>query len=345
MNGEIVMKKAFFILLLLMVLVLWLWPVSGQAQQPPQPTAAPERRTVQVIVESLFLRALPLREAEASGSVFENDVLEAIGRNADGTWFQVSRPGRGQSLGWLPRQYVSFTFAVGELPLTDAVTGVPGPQAIRDVGVAALMLGEARLRDRPNGSNVIVIVPINVTIPVVGRSADNLWVEVNYLGQAGWIAEFLTRITGDLNSVPVSAGSVSGLGAGGLPIIPIELQLAQVQRFREYLIPVREQAAFMAFQWQTIRNGDTIPCNPPGQVGYYPYTSRDIVELPELRRYTRRMERAVDDLNASINAFSVCGVFPPETISEAYASAVNAGVILEAILESLENVEENIIPR
>lgn len=328
------MKKAIMILLL----VCFVLPGSLAAQ-------APERLTVQVVVESLFLKALPDREAESTASVFENDVLEAVGRNADGTWFQVSRPGRDISLGWLPRQYVRFTFAVGTLPLTDSTTGVTGPTPIRDVGVAALMLGEAQLRDRPNGSNVIVIVPINVTLPVIGRSADNLWLEVNYLGQVGWIAEFLTRVSGDVNTAPSTAASVSGLGAGGLPIIPVEIQLAQVQRFREYLVPTRELAALMAFQWQTIRRGDIIPCNPPGQIGYYPYTAQDVVELPELRRYTRRMEQAVDNLNSSIATLSICGLFGPETISEAYAQAVNAGVILDAILESLENVEENIIPR
>jgi hypothetical protein len=328
------MKKAILYLLLFCT-----WPLFTTAAQQS------DRPTLRVEYDSTYLRSLPSRDAQPSGSVFEDDVLAAIGRNADGLWFQVTRPGRAESLGWISREAVSYSFNPGILPLTDTTTGVTGSSAVRDTGFAVLILGEANLRNRPNGSETVGTVPVNAVLPVLGRSADNLWFEVNYLGTVGWVAEFLARLTGDINSVPVNAASTSGIPAGGLPIIPPEIQRAQVQRFREYLIPTRDLALQMANYWQVIRNGEIAPCTPPANAAYYAYSARDIVELPELRRYVRRMERAVNELNISIELYRQCGIFTPEQISEGYTNATNSSVILNAVLDSLDNLEENIIPR
>jgi hypothetical protein len=62
-----------------------------------------------------------------------------------------------------------------------------------------------RLRSAPNTeSDVIDTIPYNVVVQVVGRTADNSWVQVNYNGASGWAAAWLGVISGDLNAVPVT---------------------------------------------------------------------------------------------------------------------------------------------
>ncbi|GAB4508426.1 MAG: hypothetical protein OHK0046_00760 [Anaerolineae bacterium] len=299
--------------------------------------------SMNVFVDSLVIRNLPDRESEPSGSAFEGDVLVAVGRNADGSWLQVRRPGTQQVIGWVLRQYVGFTFSVGSLPLTDLTTGVTGPEPLYDTGVAIFILTEAALRDRPsdNGERIGVI-PIAVTIPAIERSPDTRWLRVNYLGTIGWVAEFLTSSTADLETLPISPDFT--FRTVSLEIIPVEVQLAQTQRLRDWIIPLRDLSDSLANFWDVVATGQTVPCNPPaGGFGYYPYTPRDVVELPELRRYIRRLETAIDSLNSSIAIMQPCGVFTAEQFSAAYAGAVNARVIFDASLRALDALEENVI--
>lgn len=41
------------------------------------------------------------------------------------------------------------------------------------------------------------------TAQVIGASADNAWVIIDYRGQQGWLATYLLEVTGDLNTVPI----------------------------------------------------------------------------------------------------------------------------------------------
>ncbi|MCA9913821.1 MAG: hypothetical protein KC496_10755, partial [Anaerolineae bacterium] len=138
------------------MIVIILWLLAGMlpdiaAQSTPETAQADANTnapsvTVRVLYESAFVRELPTEESEATASVFENDILEAIGRNADGMWIQVRRPGREISLGWIARRLVVVNFDLTTLPLTDNETGVVGEKII-DTGYAIFVLTEANLRD------------------------------------------------------------------------------------------------------------------------------------------------------------------------------------------------------
>jgi len=340
------MKK---LCLLLMVFIFAL-PLNAQDTTEPETTpeaetteADPEPLTLTVFVDSALIRELPTEESEFIGSTFENDVLIAVGRNADGTWFQVRRPFRDTPAGWISRELVAYGFAPGELPITDFTTGVIGEAAVLDSGVAAFVLTEAALRDAPSlNGNRVGVVPIMVTIPIYERSPDNLWFFVNYLGDTGWVAEFLVRPVGDLTAVPISAqfpGTVVDL-----PIIPPEVQLAQVNRLRGYIIPLRDLADTQANFWSLVISREVVPCAPPaGNFPFYAWTQADLFELPELRRYVTRLETATTDLNDAVAIMQGCGVFTDEQVSSAFANAVNASVIYNAVLNNLDFLEEEVI--
>lgn len=336
-------------LCLLLILLIFAVPLSAQTAEPettPEATTEeddPTPLTLTVFVDSALIRELPTQDSEFIGSTFENDVLIAIGRNADGTWFQVRRPLRDNPAGWISRELVAFTFAPGDLPITDFTTGVTGPDAVLDSGVSAFVLTEAALRDRPAlNAERIGVLPIMVTIPIYERSPDNLWFLVNYLGQTGWVAEFLVRPVGDVTAVPIS--TQFAVTVVDLLIIPPEVQLAQVNRLRGYIIPARDLAATQADFWALLLDREVVPCEPPaGNVALYEWGPQDVAELPELRRYVRRLDTATTDLNDAITIMQGCGVFSDEDVSSAFANAVNATVIYNSILNNLDFLENEVI--
>jgi hypothetical protein len=276
------------------------------------------------------------------GSTFQDESLLAIGRNADGAWFQVRRPYRQSAVGWISRTLVAYSFDIAELPMTDLTTGVTGSEPVYDSGFSVFVLTEASLRAKPDAdAERLGIVPIMATIPAIDRTPDNLWLYVNYLGNAGWVAEFLVRPSGDIAELPINQEFAPvAPDVIALEIIPPEVQLAHVNRVRAFVTPLRDQSLELSNFWSILTTGETTPCNPPnGDHPHYAYSQRDFVELPELRRQLHTMTRAVDDLNASIDAMQRCGIYTPSEISSAYAQAINSTILFNVLLSNMDNVE------
>lgn len=294
---------------------------------------------LRVVVDSLNIRALPTTESDRVGSLFEGDNVYAVGRNIDGTWFEIQRPSKQTNAGWVSREYFSFTFDTTQLPITDLTVGMIGETTIVDTGISALVLTEAALRVEPFlTANVIDNMKILRVIPVLERTPDNLWVKVNYLGQVGWVAEYLLRIPAGVNSVPVAE---EFLNSGLVPvrIIPPEVQRAHAQRFIDYATPIYATAQEIATFWSQLTEGLTIPCNPPVvNFSTFAVTQDDLFELPELRGANRLIPTAISDLNASVEVMRRCGVFTPTEIRGAYADAINASAILGNGIGTMEFV-------
>jgi hypothetical protein len=333
------MRRLF---LLLIMICVFISPLL--AQDDNKTVTEPRNLTVSVFVDSAIIRLLPTQDSDFIASAFEGDRLYAVGRNADGSWFQIMRPYNDQPIGWISKKLVAYSFDMGLLPITDTETGVIGPSPVFDSGVSATILTEASIRVKPDfRSERVAIVPVLLTIPIVERSPDNQWLLVNYNGQVGWMAEFLARIVGDVESVPVSS-QFPGMVVD-LPIIPLEVQLAQVNRLRTYIQPNYELASSLSNFWAQVSAGEIVPCNPPptSNLPAYTWTQQDVYELPELRRHVRRLDIAINDLNASIEAMQPCGVFTADMISAAYADAVNAAIIYSVVLDNLDYLEEEVI--
>src|SRR5262245_37450540 len=151
---------------------------------------------IQVFVDSAFVRAAPSANAKPVASIFEGNILEAVGRNLDGHWFEVRRPGRATNLGWVSDEFVSKNFTIELLPLTDSTTGMIGTEAVADTGYGVFVQQESTLRDGPLlEAGRLSVVPYGVTVPVIERNADASWLHINYLGNVGWISGFNVRIS------------------------------------------------------------------------------------------------------------------------------------------------------
>lgn len=325
------MRKLFFSILALLLLT--------SAIHAQDSTAF----VLQVIADSAYIRAAPDQEAEAVSSVFENDNLVAVGRNIDGLWLEVRRPGRQDTVGWIYREVALFTFEVARLPITDLTTGLTGADPVVDSGVSVLTIGEANLRTDPDRESADVgVIPVNLTLPVLERTPDRLWLKVNYRGTTGWIAEFLTSTTADIQSVTVSL-EYGGVNIGAFEVIPPEVQLAQIDRLLAWIADMDGIAGQVSPYWTLLSSGETMECVPPaGNYPYYAYTPRDVAELPELRRQVRILGQAIDDLNASIESMRRCGVYLDKDIRLAYANVINAQTIFDVVEVQMNNLKERI---
>lgn len=327
-------------LLLIAVLCLCLTiPAAAQQEDFTPEQVSPGVFRIQVFVDSAFAHVAPAPSALITASVFENDILEAVGRNADGTWFEVRRPGRSYKLGWVSDEFVSKDFDIELLPLTDAVTGVNGT-AIVDSGYGVFVQQESVLRDGPlGGSQRIGIVPYGVTVPALGRNRDASRIQVNYLGQVGWISGFNIRRTAfDAMLIPEAPG-LPPLQTLVTEIIPPEIQLAQIQEVRDYITPKLAIAHSLGVFWEGVAQGNILPCNPPSEVANYTYDSQDMREMPELGRLVPRLEDGVDSLNSSIGVLQNCGILDADDVLGARNAAINAELIFSSGLWQLDSIE------
>ena len=324
------MLRSFGLIGLLLLLV-----VGAAAQDNPT-------NRVTVLVESALIRALPADDAPMAASVFEDQILEAVGRSLDGKWLQVSRPGRLTPLGWIFDEMVEFPdgFRPERLPLTDFSTGLLGPVLLQaDPGFAAYVNEDAVLRNQPFGDgNRIVVVPFGVIVAVLERDSQSQWLHVNYLGYDGWIAAMTVRRVPNLGSVPVSA--LRSPKQITIVIIPPEIQREQLQRMRNYIQPQLDMATNLEYFWTQVVNGVIQPCTPPGFSLDFAYSHQDLRELPEIGRYAPRINSATTYINESIAAFQRCGVLSSRDALGAQADAINARIIYEFALEAIDDTEE-----
>jgi hypothetical protein len=186
-----------------------------------------------------------------------------------------------------------------------------------------------------------MLIPISTTVPVLGRDRDGSWLLVNYRGTEGWISNVTFRRPDNVGAIPEVV--IEGVPVIAAEIIPPEIQLAQLEAFRVYVVDSRNVSIGLRDFWYEVTAGEVMPCEPPPFVNDYLYTERDVRELPELDRYAPRFNEGVDYLNASIDPLTICGVLKRDVAIAARNAAINASVIFEATLGQLDILESIII--
>ncbi len=332
---------------LLLALSMMSQPILGQStMETPQPeateaveTIVAERGTIEV--ESAFVRLLPDSDSEAVSSVFERDTLEIIGRNIDGLWFEVRRINRQFSLGWVRADLLDIDFQPETLPMTDFTTGVVGERAIAEEHLAVYITAEANLRIEPVGTaDIVAVVPLGAILPATGRDAAGSWLYVNYRGTEGWLNSSVFRRPANILDLPDVTFVDEDVAQLSALIIPPEIQLGQLETFRNFVLASQDTASRLVPFWENVLTGEVMPCEPPEFVQTYLITASDVQQLPELNRYVPRFNEGVLLLNESIDPLYVCGVLNSQTVSEARNDATNANIIMGATLEQLDLLED-----
>lgn len=327
-------------------------PLQAQdtATPVPPPQGVPhfssgDQFLAKVIPDSLHVHNLPAEADARSASLFEDEIVQVVSRNLDGSWFEVRRIGRLNTLGWVLNELIEWDFAPETLPLGEITVGVIGPKPLSEIPQYGVFLEEAPiLRDLPLriGNRILTIPPL-IVIPVTGRNADSTWLQVNYFGYEGWINRGAIRERAGINwdDLPVPFGTPPP-DTVPVIIIPMEIQQAQIDRLRTFIHERNAFAAGLEAFWWRVYRGEIMPCDAPPEVLDYPYTEADVRELPELTRYVPRLSTAIEYLQGAREPLLRCGIIAPAVTVDARNNAINARVIFDATLETLANLERTI---
>ncbi len=122
--------------------------------------------------------------------------LDITGSTPDGAWFRVTGP---FGAGWVNAEFVIFRGdfdGVSIIRYADAIGSTSMPQAVVSApinvylgpGVETGLLGTA---------------PAGLNLPVIGRSADGSWLQVQTQSGAGWVLASTVTFRGDASLVPI----------------------------------------------------------------------------------------------------------------------------------------------
>ena len=142
--------------------------------------------TMGTVVTALWLNVR--NEPNANGNILieirQNETYPVIGRNADQSWWQINVNG---TIGWVYWRFLAVTNA----PLVPMVSATYGPSMNQPplTGYFVTTLTTVNVRSAP-GTNRAILAQIdpNIQVPLVGRTADNLWWQVNFSIITGWVS-------------------------------------------------------------------------------------------------------------------------------------------------------------
>lgn len=101
----------------------------------------------------------------------------------------------------------------------EQVHSIPGPGAWSDNATATVTAFRLNVRNVPTTNNSIVVTKVDAgqTFPIVGRTTDNSWYEIDVNGTRGWVSAAWVRVnngdnvpaTQDAPTLTIPAGSVA----------------------------------------------------------------------------------------------------------------------------------------
>ncbi len=102
----------------------------------------------------------------------------------------------------------------------------------------------------------------NTTVPALGRSADNAWIQVNASGTIGWLAAIQVTVNGNLASLPVTAGQG---GTGSASAGPTKVPPVTPPNTRSVVITARQ--IYLWLRWEFYTTSVSIGANQLAVVG------------------------------------------------------------------------------
>jgi uncharacterized protein YgiM (DUF1202 family) len=177
--------------------------VMGTASALPMGTAAANATTVPSVAgPTAIINVASLNVHEGPGSAFNvlgtlssGTVVPIVGRNADGSWIQVTTD---FGMGWISIDLVITKNYFGNAPVV-TVSVTPTPNIFMLV-----LTGTVNVHTGPNiAFDVITTVDAGTHLPILGTSADHRWWYVQTAAGKGWISKFTGKAFGPFETVPV----------------------------------------------------------------------------------------------------------------------------------------------
>lgn len=202
--------QALFVMVLLCI--VWNMSLTLRAQATVQVTTTAD----------VNLRAEPRANTQILTVIPAGTALPAIGRNQPTTWIQVTF---ADQTGWIVASFLTASGNLRTLPVTvgqTAPTSTAAGSAAPTEGVTGTVrFNGLSVRQLPSAtSNKLGMLSAGTVVVLTGRqgSGNSLWVRFSFQGQDAWLAGWLLKIAGDVNSLP--AIETQGAAPAATPTTP-----------------------------------------------------------------------------------------------------------------------------
>lgn len=195
-------KPMMLIVSAILLTVLGIWSSVGVLAQDS--VNAQAYRTVNV-------RSGPSTLYPVIGQLVAETSVEVTGRSdSENNWLRINHEGQ---TGWVAYFTVSVTGDLESLPIIEVAP--PSPVTVIEMHPIV-----ATAQDASEGAFVTSFRRVNVrsgpgteyerldtlgpgeTAPIIGRTEDNEWLQIDFEGQNGWVAYFVVSVTGSLEEIP-----------------------------------------------------------------------------------------------------------------------------------------------
>ncbi len=176
--------------------------LSGNIAQPsattllPAPQPEPVRSYVIVNTSYLNIRSGPGANYTVVATVPGGTELDITASTPDRIWFQV----RGAfGSGWVNSEFVIFRGVFANVPIlryAEVAGETTGAEVIVSSPVNVYM-------GRGVDSGVLGIAPLGLTLPVIGRTLDGSWLQVQTALGPGWVLASTVTVRGNIGQVPI----------------------------------------------------------------------------------------------------------------------------------------------
>ncbi len=163
----------------------------------PAPTGALTlSQTVYVVAsKGAIAYSAPSARARILGRLSSGSEVQALGHSLDGAWLQFQMPRTGR-LAWVSREAVQ--------PKVELQPDKPVPQQPADEAPRIVVRTSVNIRSGPGKKfRAIGALRPAQSAPVIGRSADGQWWQIQFDARTGWVAARNVTITGNASRVPV----------------------------------------------------------------------------------------------------------------------------------------------
>lgn len=287
-------SKGFWFIALFTLLCLS--PGVGSAQQIPSTGV-----TVLANRDGVNVRLFPAIGAEVIGFVNAGWTAPATGRSADGEWVRVDFSGQE---GWVGFPVINIFGDFNSLTVADPRTipygGFESPRAGKTSATGTVMgrLDDSGVRVRSGPSTAYTVLanaPRFTEMPLLGRTFNNAWLQVNYLGTLGWVSlQYVTFTQGTIQDLPIDGIVADAIEPSEATtdnyIATLKFMLERVDLAQPSLDQIRGI-------WTTIALGENARC------GGYPARPTDhVIPNPILAaNYTQLNPLLIDFNNAMAN--------------------------------------------
>lgn len=238
---------------------------------------APTGVTFVVNRDGVNVRLLPALGAEVIGHVNAGYVAQVYARSPDNEWFKIRFSGEE---GWIGSVVVTILEGdINTVPVSDPRTipygGFESPRAGLTDATSPIMgkLEDNGVRVRGGPSRaypVLANAPRYTIFPLLGRTYNNAWFQVNFDGTLGWVSAPEVTIQGahDITQLPID-----GIIANAVPFSqPTEDDYLGTLRFMRDRVNLAQPSLDAARQaWTAIALGDRSVCGnyPPRPTDYH----------------------------------------------------------------------------